>query len=168
MSHSKDTAKIGKQGHRMKNSILLFGLLVLIVFSLIPVQAPQSDTTENTDSSNLILLKNAHINTDDAIAAMKVQSASAGPDGEYYLIQFDGHVTAEYKKAVEAEGAILHGYIPNNAYLAKINDSDYAEVSSLPFVKWIGPYLPGYKIMPSLQSKTGVVEINVILFRFCQ
>lgn len=148
----------------MKNGMILFGILFLLAFSMIPAHAPESGNSGNDNGKNLILLKNAHINTDNTVATMKVQSASAGPGSKYYLIQFDGHVTAEYKKAVEAEGAVLHGYIPNNAYLAKISDSDYASVSSLPFVKWIGPYLPNYKIAPSLQSKTGLVEVNVILF----
>ncbi|WP_300608200.1 S8 family serine peptidase [Methanohalophilus sp.] len=131
---------------------------------MVTAHAPESGNSGKSDGSNLILLKNAHINTDNAIATMKAQSSSDDHGGEYYLIQFDGHVTAEYKKAVEANGAILHGYIPNNAYLAKINDCDYANVSRLSFVKWIGPYLPDYKIAPSLHSKTGLVEIIIISF----
>lgn len=148
----------------MKNGIMLLLILFLITFSMVTAHAPESGNSGKSDGSNLILLKNAHINTDNAIATMKAQSSSDDHGGEYYLIQFDGHVTAEYKKAVEANGAILHGYIPNNAYLAKINDCDYANVSRLSFVKWIGPYLPDYKIAPSLHSKTGLVEIIIISF----
>lgn len=138
-------------------------MLFLIVFFFVPAQAPQSGLLEDADDADLLLLKNARINTGEPVSAMQVMEATQ-PAGEYYLIQFAGHVTGDYKSAVEAEGAVLQGYIPNNAYLAKIKEVDYEDVNALSCVKWVGPYLPQYKIAPALQSRTGLVEINVILF----
>ncbi|MBP2029561.1 PGF-pre-PGF domain-containing protein [Methanohalophilus levihalophilus] len=139
--------------------------------SLIPVQALQSDNAEIADDSDLILLKNAHINTENQIPARLAQTAAIESNSndpilksDYYLVQFEGHVRSEYKQAIEAEDATLHGYIPNNAYLVRIPESNYETIVNLPFVKWIGPYLPLYKISPNLQSRAGIVEINVVLF----
>jgi PGF-pre-PGF domain-containing protein len=146
----------------MGKGILSVGIVLLVVLSLIPVQAPKAGSG-GTSGDDLILLKNIHINTNDSASAIRVAGVEVA-EGDYYLIQFEGHVTGEYKEAAKAEGAVLYGYIPNNAYLARINASDYAAVGNLSCVKWIGPYLPAYKISPGLQEKTGTLNLTVVLF----
>ena len=67
-----------------------------------------------------------------------------------YLVQFTGPVRNEWKSAAEQSGARLYGYIPDHAFLARMNPDTVEGVQNLPFVRWIGPYHPAYRIAPTL------------------
>ncbi len=65
-----------------------------------------------------------------------------------YLVQFTGPVQESWKLALESAGGLLRGYVPHNAFQVELPDSALDQVTSLPFVQWVGPYLPAYKIEP--------------------
>ncbi|HZD55871.1 MAG TPA: S8 family serine peptidase, partial [Anaerolineales bacterium] len=69
-----------------------------------------------------------------------------------YLLQFTGPVHAEWKTAVEQLGVRLYGYIPDYAFIARLDEAVIDEVTALPFVRWTGPYYPEYRLAGSLQS----------------
>ena len=69
---------------------------------------------------------------------------NSGP-GEY-ILQFTGPVLPEWLEAVEAAGVRLGDYIPEYAFLAHLDPDLAQRVSALPFVRWIGPYQPAYKL----------------------
>src|SRR5262245_50233026 len=51
-----------------------------------------------------------------------------------YLMQFDGPVTEAWKAAAVRAGAKLYGYIPDNAFIARLDSSTLSQVRTLPFV----------------------------------
>ncbi|MBN1371976.1 MAG: S8 family serine peptidase [Anaerolineaceae bacterium] len=65
-----------------------------------------------------------------------------------YLLQFTGPVLDEWKAAVEAAGGQIGPYIPDYAFLVYLDGAAKSAVSSLPFVRWVGPYQPAYKLAP--------------------
>ena len=65
-----------------------------------------------------------------------------------YLLQFSGPVLDEWKAAVEAAGGQIGPYIPDYAFLVYLDGAAKASVSNLPFVRWVGPYQPAYKLAP--------------------
>lgn len=65
-----------------------------------------------------------------------------------YLLQFSGPVLDEWKAAVEAAGGLIGPYIPDYAFLVYLDGAAKSAVSSLPFVRWVGPYQPAYKLAP--------------------
>ena len=65
-----------------------------------------------------------------------------------YLLQFSGPVLDEWKAAVEAAGGQIGPYIPDYAFLVYLDVAAKAAVSNLPFVRWVGPYQPAYKLAP--------------------
>ena len=67
-----------------------------------------------------------------------------------YLVQFSGPVEASWKAEVEAAGASIHGYIPENAFVVRMTARERQSVAQLPFVRWVGPYHVAYRISPSI------------------
>ncbi len=68
------------------------------------------------------------------------------------LIQFRGPVTRRAKAAVRTQGARLLAYIPHDAFIARLEgpERNPALLQALPQVRWVGDYLPEYKISPTL------------------
>ncbi|MCL5998850.1 MAG: S8 family serine peptidase [Chloroflexi bacterium] len=79
-----------------------------------------------------------------------------------YILQFQGPVLPEWKKAVMEAGAQLGDYLPDYAFLARIDDQAKAKIQALPFVRWVGVYQPGYKFMSS--AVTGEARSYRVMF----
>lgn len=120
------------------------------------------------ENSSVIYLP-CGINLDTRNAETAQPSNQALSDGQtsmgVYLIHFDGPIYSHESRALEQEGVILEGYIPNYAYVVRMDKSLLSRVSNLPGVDWIGDYRPVYKICPELNLKAGVPEkLEVILY----
>jgi hypothetical protein len=68
-----------------------------------------------------------------------------------YLLQFTGPVLEEWKTSVEQLGVHLYGYIPDYAFIARLDAAVLEKVTALPFVRWVGPYYPEYRLAGTLQ-----------------
>jgi len=69
-----------------------------------------------------------------------------------YLVQARGPITAAWQEQVTKAGGVLHGYIPQHAFLVELTPAALAAVAALPEVAWIGAYAPAYKLSPGLQD----------------
>ncbi len=70
------------------------------------------------------------------------EAAAAG----IYILQFSGPVLPEWKQAVLEAGGQLDGYLPDYAFIARLDGAALARVRVLPFVRWVGPYEPAYRL----------------------
>ena len=96
-------------------------------------------------------------NTFDPLAAAPAGSAAQrlGVQADHptaYLVQFVGPVRDAWKAATEQAGASLYGYVPDFAFIARLEPSAVERVQGLPFVRWVGPYQPAYRLAPSLSA----------------
>lgn len=83
----------------------------------------------------------------------KLAKRSVGPDGKAaYLVQFHTRPLEEYREALTNLGAEVYSYVPDDAYIVKMNAAAEAEVRDLPFVRWVGIYDPAYKLDESIGS----------------
>jgi len=82
----------------------------------------------------------------------------------YYIVQFKGPVYEEYKTEVISQGGNFFGYIPDNAFIIKMNESTEKNIQKLNIVQWVGIYQPAYKISPTLLNKTGNVTLTILFF----
>ncbi|NCA83594.1 MAG: hypothetical protein EOM72_12795, partial [Opitutae bacterium] len=99
-------------------------------------------------------------------AVQRLSSRGAAP----WLVQFNGVIREEWKTALEAAGAELKGYIPENAFLVEATPAQIATIGALADVGWVGEYLPAYKRarpVRALLAKGGgaALECNVTVFR---
>ena len=63
-----------------------------------------------------------------------------------HIVQFVTQPLEVYGKQLEARGASLHGYVPYHAVLVRMSDTTLEQVRELPFVRWVGPFHPEYRL----------------------
>ncbi|MCB0097669.1 MAG: S8 family serine peptidase, partial [Caldilineaceae bacterium] len=104
-------------------------------------------------------------------AEMVKAAAAEAPASPYRLVQFVGPVQQSWVWQVEVLGGRVLGYIPNNAHIVYIADADLAKIRSLPAVRWVGAYLPSYKVAPELVEQVAAagadaaaMELVVVAF----
>ncbi len=68
----------------------------------------------------------------------------------YYLVQFSGPITAANVNALKAAGAEVFDYIPEFAFIVKMNAAAQTKVAALSGVRWVGLYQPAYRLASDL------------------
>jgi hypothetical protein len=81
-----------------------------------------------------------------AVRATALDDRAAGP----YLVQFSGPVLPGWKEAVAAAGGQIDDYVPDNAFIVRLDARALASVKNLDFVRWVGIYRPAYKLSPHM------------------
>jgi subtilisin family serine protease len=77
----------------------------------------------------------------------------AEPDKQgtaYVLIQFRGPVEQAWPEELQALGAELLDYVPDYAYVVRLPVDRLPAVTTLPQVRWVGPWQPAYRLAPEL------------------
>ena len=77
-------------------------------------------------------------------------AAEPGSDVETCLLQFDGPVEETWKDEVAALGGSFVAYIPQNAFIARMDEAQRLAIRRLPHVAWIGTYHIAYRISPDI------------------
>ncbi|MCS7001750.1 MAG: S8 family serine peptidase, partial [Dehalococcoidia bacterium] len=88
-----------------------------------------------------------------AAAVRSRPSSATGPT--QLLTQFIGPVHADWLSALTATGATIVAAIPDNAFIVYADGPSVARVealAALPFVQYVGPYRPEYRLEPSLAA----------------
>ncbi|UFJ40078.1 S8 family serine peptidase [Brevibacillus humidisoli] len=84
------------------------------------------------------------------------------------IIQFAGPVQEEWKEEVEDLGVELAHYIPDFAFIARLDDNkSKRELKELSFVEEVHPFKPSYKLSPKLLDHLDDSdEVKVAVFGF--
>lgn len=69
-----------------------------------------------------------------------------------WLVQLARPIRAQDQAALEAEGAIVHRYVPENALLIEAAPATLARIAKLENVFWLGEYLPAWKRASALEN----------------
>jgi len=88
------------------------------------------------------------------------------PDQRFALriIQFTGPVKESWVDLLRSLSVIPLDFLGNFAILAKVPTSVLSTVVSYPFVQWIGPYHPAYKLSPELGvTKRAAQELGPVI-----
>ncbi len=96
-------------------------------------------------------------------AALRVTDYPTGGDG-YYIVQFSGPVTEEYKESLTRAGGEIVNYVPSNAFLVRMAPGLRTNLEKVQAVQWTGVFQPAYKIVPELTFEAGIVEAQIITF----
>lgn len=67
-----------------------------------------------------------------------------------WIVQFITQPLEEYRSAVVRLGGTIHGYLAQYAYVVEMDNPSRVSVEALPFVRWVGPFEPAYKVEPQL------------------
>lgn len=82
------------------------------------------------------------------------------------LVQLNGPVQDGWAQAISAAGGRIESFVPNYAFLVRLNARDRAAIDALPFVTWTGAYHPAYRIsgQAEMANRSGVGEYQLLLF----
>lgn len=78
-----------------------------------------------------------------------------------YLVQFTGPVQDAWKVQATQVGARLYGYIQEHAFIARMDATVVDKLQALPFVRWVGPYQPAYRLAPGLARASDLEPVSV-------
>lgn len=118
-----------------------------------------------------ILLENALLDTDQAgRPKIPAQLQSAGDPGSY-IVQSRSALDDRFRAMLNAAGATIVTYIPNNAYLVRASASVSRQLAADKQTQAVVPYEPYYKLKPALlamavEQKPLAADalLNVLLF----
>ncbi len=124
---------------------IIFICIIMILLSSMTVAA---------NDDNQILLKSSCLDTD--IVSTQKENFRDEPktipmsgliecSDKYYIVQFEGPIIQEWKDEIQTIGVEFFDYIPNNAFVLRMNETERRLVDSLEFIRWTGEYLPEYK-----------------------
>ncbi len=105
-----------------------------------------------TPTDYTLLLRYAPFDPLQELPPVPVPLRSA-ESGEIYIVQFHSQPLDEYREAIRALGGTLYHYLANHSYLVRMDRDTKERVASLPFVRWVGPYEPAYRLDPSLRRE---------------
>jgi hypothetical protein len=77
----------------------------------------------------------------------------APADSDVYLVQFALQPRDEHKARISELGAGIFFYVPDHAYVVRMSEEVREAVENLPFVRWVGPYHPAYKLEEELVER---------------
>ncbi len=85
-------------------------------------------------------------------AAMAASVKNNASTSGLFLVQFSEPLGPLQRAELRAAGVELIKYVPEDAFIAKLNQVSPASVAAKSFVTWIGPYRPEHKIHPRLAA----------------
>ncbi len=90
-------------------------------------------------------LRYAHFDPINSVPSVEPILA-AGTDTNLYIVQFYTQPLEEFKNDITDLGGAVYQYIAQFAYLVEMSESIKEEVESIPYVRWVGPYHPAYRL----------------------
>ena len=75
-----------------------------------------------------------------------------------WLVQFNDVVQDEWRAALEAAGATLVGYVPENGFLVRATPKRIAAIAALDHVAYVGEFFPEYKRAAKVRAKLARVK----------
>ncbi|TVS08168.1 MAG: hypothetical protein EA423_02150, partial [Phycisphaerales bacterium] len=70
----------------------------------------------------------------------------AGPEAELFIVQFKTRPIEAYRQAVREAGGTVHQFMADQAHLVRMSPEARKAVEAMPFVRWVGPVHPAYKV----------------------
>jgi subtilisin family serine protease len=146
-----------------KRSIYSISFLLVVVFTSFLFLTAIGGSPSPRD---LIHLRTGTIDTSqkapDISGGLKLMGLSLG-DQAYYIVQFKGPIEGQWKAKVKDVGGAFFDYLPNNAFIVKMDGDILDTIKGFPEIKWIGLYQPDYKVDPQLTAKAQGMEEAITL-----
>jgi serine protease AprX len=83
---------------------------------------------------------------------------AAPADSRLYIVQFHTQSLSVYRQQITALGGTILRYLPQQAHLVEMDAPTLDAVAALPFVRWVGPYQPAFKLEPVVRDR--LIAIN--------
>ena len=105
------------------------------------------------------VLKLRHGDHDPAVFVPSVDTSLAADDAtNLYFVQFVTQPLEEFRRTIEELGGVVHKFISNHTYITRMTPDVHDTVADLPFVRWVGPVHPAYKLEEEIRGWIGSGE----------
>lgn len=78
---------------------------------------------------------------------------SVKTDCRLFIVQFWTPPLEVFREQIAALGGRVHQYLPQHAHIVEMDAATKRQVEALPYVRWVGPFHPAYRLEPSLRAK---------------
>jgi len=109
-----------------------------------------------------IRLRNETIATVPKPTASLQTQAVESPVSGLFLVQFNDRLQPARRAQLHTMGVELLRYVPEDAFVARFENTRPGQVRALSFVRWVGPYRPEHKVHPKLRTGDRA-QVNVLL-----
>jgi len=75
---------------------------------------------------------------------------TADADSHLFIVQFWTQPLEEFRRQLRALGGKVRHYLPLHAHLVEMSAAARLQVETLPYVRWVGPFHPAYRLEPAL------------------
>jgi hypothetical protein len=82
----------------------------------------------------------------------------AGEDTNLYLVQFVTQPLEDYRRVVRDLGGTIYFFVPRHSHIVKMDPETRDAVAALPFVRWVGPFHPAYRLETYLLENAANAE----------
>ncbi len=89
------------------------------------------------------------VNESPALPVQLRSPAGRGID-DYFLVQFDGPVRKEWRDSLVEQGIKVLDYVPDFAFVVKMDENAVNDARSLEHVRWVGPFEPAFRVSQEL------------------
>lgn len=76
----------------------------------------------------------------------------ASPSGSLFLVQFHATPLPPFQQAIEAAGGKVLRFLSDHTFLIELPAARRESVATLPYVRWLGAYLPAYRLEQPLRQ----------------
>ena len=70
----------------------------------------------------------------------------------YFLVQFHGPIRTEWRSQIESMGATVMDYVPDFAYIVRMDSRGVENARAIAGMRWIGIYEPGFRLSSELMG----------------
>jgi subtilisin family serine protease len=122
-------------------------LFALITTCLLPFQFTIQAQTKSIRLRNETIVTNPSATN---LSAANPALARSKPVSGLFLLQFQDHPQPAWRGQLKSLGVDLLRYVPDDAFIARLENAQPSQIQSLGFVRWLGPYRPEHKVHPRL------------------
>ncbi|MGB9720660.1 MAG: S8 family serine peptidase [bacterium] len=112
----------------------------------------------------MIRLKTYQFDTKNGEPEMPLNLIAQDEEWNYYIVQCKGPILKQWKEELNNSRIKILGYIPDYAYIVRMDNWQKELISQSSFVSWIGLWHPAYKIHPELKNKSGVFKVTILVY----
>ena len=98
-----------------------------------------------------ILLRNGTIDTSGP-KRQAMRATAAQPTSGLYLVQLNEQLPADWREQLAALNVSAVRPVPHDAFVVELKEANLGALEALPFVHWVGEYLPQHKSHVKLQA----------------
>ncbi|NBD08932.1 S8 family serine peptidase [Corallococcus silvisoli] len=104
------------------------------------------------DTEYMVRLEDARFDPLQGGQSLTGNLLAADADNTLHLVQFLGTPLPSFREAIEREGGKVLRFLTDHTFIVEMAGDTSKRVAELPYVRWVGPYHPEYRLERALRD----------------